>query len=114
MDTVIGRTLILGGGFGGIATAVELRRLVGAEHEIVLFDKDPSFAMGLRKLWELVGDGTIADGSRPWALLERHGVEFARPRSVRSTRRNGERRRPTVGSRPTTSSLRWGQCRDRT
>ena len=32
------RTLILGGGFGGIATAVELRRLLGADHEIVLVD----------------------------------------------------------------------------
>jgi sulfide:quinone oxidoreductase len=76
MTAVIGRTLILGGGFGGIATAVELRRLMGDEHEIVLVDMNPSFAMGLRKIRELVGNGTIADGSRPRALLERHGVEF--------------------------------------
>jgi sulfide:quinone oxidoreductase len=73
---VSARTLILGGGFGGIATAVELRRLLGGDHELVLVDRAPQFAMGLRKLWELVGRGSIADGSRPRALLARHGVEF--------------------------------------
>ena len=31
--------------------------------------------MGLRKLWELVGVGTVADGSRDRALLGRHGIE---------------------------------------
>jgi sulfide:quinone oxidoreductase len=70
------RTLILGGGFGGIATAVELRRLLGADHEIVLVDRKPQFAMGLRKLWELVGHGSVADGSRSRTLLAKHGVEF--------------------------------------
>ena len=30
--------------------------------------------MGLRKLWELVGIGTIAEGSRARALLARHGI----------------------------------------
>ncbi len=71
-----GRTVILGGGFGGIATAVELRRLLGGDHEIVLVDEKPEFAMGLRKLWELVGRASIADGSRSRALLARHGVEL--------------------------------------
>jgi sulfide:quinone oxidoreductase len=71
---VSGRTLILGGGFGGIAAAVELRRLLGDEHEVVLVDRRPAFAMGLRKLWELAGIGTIADGSRARALLAAHGI----------------------------------------
>jgi sulfide:quinone oxidoreductase len=71
---VSGRTLILGGGFGGIAAAVELRRLLGDEHEVVLVDRRPAFAMGLRKLWELAGIGTIADGSRARTLLAAHGI----------------------------------------
>ncbi|HEU0303157.1 MAG TPA: FAD-dependent oxidoreductase, partial [Gaiellaceae bacterium] len=70
------RTLVVGGGFGGIATAVELRRLLGDEHEVVLVDRNPQFAMGLRKLWQLVGHGMIDEGSRPRASLARHGVEF--------------------------------------
>jgi sulfide:quinone oxidoreductase len=73
---VSARTLILGGGFGGIATAVELRRLLGDDHEIVLADRKPQFTMGLRKLWALVGHGTVAEGSRSRSLLARHGVEF--------------------------------------
>ena len=69
------RTLVLGGGFGGIATAVELRRLLGGDHEVVVVDRKPDFAMGLRKLWELVGLATIAEGSRARSLLGRHGIE---------------------------------------
>ena len=68
------RTLVLGGGFGGIAASVELKRLLGDEHEVVLVDRKPEFTMGLRKLWALVGHGTIAEGSRARALLEERGV----------------------------------------
>jgi len=71
---VSARTLVLGGGFGGIAAAVELKRLLGDDHEVVLVDRKPEFAMGLRKLWELVGTGTIAEGSRARSLLDRHGI----------------------------------------
>jgi sulfide:quinone oxidoreductase len=71
----VSRTLILGGGFGGIAAAVELRQLLGDDHEIILVDRKPDFAMGLRKLWELVGHAPVSEGSRPRALLERHGVD---------------------------------------
>src|SRR6266545_7892584 len=70
-----GRTLILGGGFGGIAAGVELRRLLAPDHEVVLVDCKPAFAMGLRKLWELVGHATIDEGSRQRRLLEQHGIE---------------------------------------
>lgn len=68
------RTLILGGGFGGIAVATELKRLLGDEHDVVLVDRAERFSMGLRKLWELVGHATIADGSRPRDALTRHGI----------------------------------------
>jgi sulfide:quinone oxidoreductase len=71
-----GRTLILGGGFGGIAAAVELRSLLGGDHEVVLVDRKPEFAMGLRKLWELVGIATVAEGSRARSLLSRLGIDF--------------------------------------
>ena len=71
-------TLILGGGFGGITVATELGRLLGGEHEITLVDREERFAMGLRKLWELVGMGSWEEGSRSRDLLAGHGVRFVR------------------------------------
>jgi glutamate racemase len=69
----VGRTLILGGGFGGLTVATELERALGHEHEIVLADRKEHFSMGLRKLWELVGHASIADGSR--SRFERERLE---------------------------------------
>jgi sulfide:quinone oxidoreductase len=57
-------TVILGAGFGGIAVARELRRLLGADHEIVLIDRSEQFSMGLRKLWDVAGLGTLEEGTR--------------------------------------------------
>lgn len=69
-------TLILGGGFGGISVATELRRLLGDDHAITLVDRRERFHMGLRKLWELVGLGSLEEGSRSRVALGRHGVHF--------------------------------------
>ena len=66
--------LILGGGFGGITAALDLRRGLDTEHRITLVDRRNVFFMGLRKLWVLVGRGTLAEGSRPLTALEKHGV----------------------------------------
>ena len=70
------RTVIAGGGFGGISAALELRRLVGPDHEIVVVDRDESFMMGLRKLWALIGYRTMEEGRRPRAHLAEHGITF--------------------------------------
>jgi len=74
----VARTLILGGGFGGLAVATELKRLLGPEHEVVVVDRDEYFSMGLRKLWALVGHETIADGSRSRHALRERGVHVLR------------------------------------
>lgn len=70
------RTLILGGGFGGITVATELRRELGDDHEVVLVDRREGFFMGLRKLWELVGIGTMDEGTRAREMLDAHGIRF--------------------------------------
>lgn len=69
------RTLILGAGFGGLTVAFELRRRLGEDHEIVLVDRKERFSMGLRKLWELVGHSTVAEGSRARADIG-DGIRF--------------------------------------
>lgn len=68
------RVLVLGGGFGGIATAVALRARLEPEDEIVLVERRPTFVMGLRKNWVLVGASTTAEGERSLAILEGRGI----------------------------------------
>jgi sulfide:quinone oxidoreductase len=68
------RVLILGGGFGGVATAHHLRALLGTEDEVVLVDRRAHFMMGFRKNAELAGRGSMAAGRRPLAALQEHGI----------------------------------------
>lgn len=68
------RVLILGGGFGGIATAVALRAQLDPADQIVLVDRRPSFVMGLRKNWVLSGESSLAEGTRRLVDLEHRGI----------------------------------------
>jgi sulfide:quinone oxidoreductase len=70
------RTLILGAGFGGLAVATELRQRLGSDHEIIIVDRGQHFLMGLRKLWALVGLGSLDGGSRSRSLLDERGIQF--------------------------------------
>ncbi|MEX1173238.1 MAG: FAD/NAD(P)-binding oxidoreductase [Chloroflexota bacterium] len=68
------RVLVLGGGFGGIATAVALRSRLAPEDEVVLVERRPTFVMGLRKNWALTGVSSIAEGERSLATLRERGI----------------------------------------
>jgi len=68
------RVLILGGGFGGLATAHALRAKLAVEDEIIVVEQRAHFVMGLRKTWALTGRSTLDAGRRPLAGLERQGV----------------------------------------
>jgi sulfide:quinone oxidoreductase len=68
------RVIVLGGGFGGIATAVALRGRLPDGDEVILVERRPSFVMGLRKNWALVGASTIAEGERSLSTLTDRGI----------------------------------------
>jgi sulfide:quinone oxidoreductase len=68
------RVIVLGGGFGGIATAVALRDRLEPDDEVVLVERRPTFVMGLRKNWALVGSSTIVEGERSLAILADRGI----------------------------------------
>ena len=70
------RVLVLGGGFGGIAAARGLRGRLPPDNEIVLIDRNPTFMVGFRKTWALLGMGTMADGQRQLVELEKFGIQF--------------------------------------
>ncbi len=68
--------LILGGGFGGIATANTLRRLLPAEHAVTIIDRSPLFHVGAGKPWVMLGERTSAEISAARAVLLEPGVQF--------------------------------------
>ena len=70
--------VILGGGFGGLAAANELRVVLGDGHDITLVDRNDRFYMGFAKLWDLAGVRPLADGSRSLSRLEARGIRFLR------------------------------------
>src|SRR5262245_10767224 len=70
------QTVILGGGFGGIATANALRRLAPKEHGIVVVDRTHRFHVGAGKTWIMLGERTFEQISLARASLLDAGVRF--------------------------------------
>jgi len=70
----LAQVLILGGGFGGVAAGVELRKLLSPSDRITLVDRREQFYFGFRKTWALLGETTVAAGQRPLKSLERLGI----------------------------------------
>lgn len=68
------RVVILGGGFGGLAAATDLREVLDPADEIVLVSRDHRFAMGWTKIWDLVGIRPLAEGARELGVLRERGI----------------------------------------
>jgi sulfide:quinone oxidoreductase len=67
--------LILGAGFGGLASANLLRKSLPRE-QITVIDKNPYFMMGLVNLWILSGIRTLEDSRVALNKLENRGIRF--------------------------------------
>jgi sulfide:quinone oxidoreductase len=74
MAVTTGGTLILGGGFGGIAAANTLRRLLPPEHPVTVVERNAAFHVGAGKTWIMLGERTPEQISRPVADLLERGV----------------------------------------
>ena len=74
------KVMVLGGGFGGLAAAHELRRRLDSEHEITLVADDDRFFVGFAKLWDLVGTRPLAQGTRRLSALDAQGIRFVHAR----------------------------------
>ncbi len=57
-------TIILGAGFGGLAAASTLRRLLPTDFPITIIDKSPDFYVGATKTWMMLGEKTPSEITR--------------------------------------------------
>jgi sulfide:quinone oxidoreductase len=71
------QVLILGAGFGGLASANLLRKsLTEEECQITVIDKSKYFMMGLVNLWILNGSRRLEDSQVALNMLENKGIRF--------------------------------------
>src|SRR5438034_1047927 len=70
----VAHAVVLGGGFGGIATAVALREQLDRSDEVTLIERRNDFVMGVRKTWHLLAISPLEEGTRSLAGLEERGV----------------------------------------
>lgn len=68
-------TVVIGGGFGGIATARLLRASLPAEHEIRLLSKSRTFQIGATKTWVMLGEVDEGAVTRSLDALPPLGIE---------------------------------------
>lgn len=68
--------LILGGGFGGLAAAHTLRKGLGPDERITIVDKQPTFQMGLTKLWILNNTKHAGEITGNRTTLANYGINF--------------------------------------
>lgn len=74
-----GRTvLVLGGGVGGLVTAVTLRKKLGKEHSVVLFDREERHVFSPSLLWLMTGGRTPEQIVRPLDRLAKKHIEVVR------------------------------------
>jgi sulfide:quinone oxidoreductase len=71
-----GRTVVLGGGTGGLVAARELRRRLATDHRVVLVDRAADHVYQPSLLWQMVGKRRPSQFSRPLNRLQRKGIEF--------------------------------------
>jgi len=69
------KILILGGGFGGLAAANELRSNL-QDVSITIVDRKDYFMMDLVKLWIIKGIRTFEKSKRPLQNITKKGIEF--------------------------------------
>jgi sulfide:quinone oxidoreductase len=76
------RILILGGGFGGLAAANELRTSL-TDAKITVIDKKDYFMMDLVKLWIIKGTRQFETSKKPLQSITKKGIEFVNEQVIR-------------------------------
>jgi sulfide:quinone oxidoreductase len=70
-------TLILGGGWGGLAVAHYLRGLLPPEHRVVVIERNDTFSLCMSNLWIMTGERSYpSDVERQMSKLANKGIEW--------------------------------------
>jgi len=73
----MGKTaLILGAGIGGIVAAQALRKLLPAEHRVVVLERQREHVFAPALLWHMTGDHQASKFTRPLSALSANGIEL--------------------------------------
>ena len=67
--------LVLGGGVGGLVSAVELRKKLPRDHRVVLVDREQRYLFDPSLLWLMTGGRTPKAITRPLDRLRKKGIE---------------------------------------
>jgi sulfide:quinone oxidoreductase len=70
------RIVVLGAGFGGLASANLLRKGLSEEHQITVIDRKNHFLMGFVNLWILNGDRSLEESKTALSNLKSRGISF--------------------------------------
>ena len=77
------KIVILGGGFGGLAAANELRENLTQDTRITIVDRKDWFMMDLVKLWIMTGTREFETSKRPLENVTKKGIEFVNEQVVK-------------------------------
>jgi sulfide:quinone oxidoreductase len=77
------RIVILGAGFGGLASANFLRKNLSDEHQITVIDKKDYFLMGFVNLWILNGNRNLEDSKIALSNLKNKRISFLQQEVIR-------------------------------
>ena len=73
----MGKTvLVLGGGLGGVVAANRLRKKLGAEHSVILVDKQKEHLFQPSLLWVMLGLRKPSQILRDFRILQRKGIKY--------------------------------------
>ena len=83
------KTVVIGGNFAGMTAALELKRKVGKEHQVIMIDKSPLFLFIPSLIWVPFGRREVRDISfRKDAILEKKGVKFMQAEAIEVDTKN--------------------------
>ena len=67
--------VILGGGVGGVVTAMTLRKRLPSQHRVIIVDRESRHLFSPSLLWLMTGSRSESSITRPVEKLSRKGIE---------------------------------------